>query len=215
MWGHSLWELFQRGGLVMWPLLAFSIVAFAIVVERAFAFLLQAGSYQAFVKRLHERLGSDSTGGAALQYAETDRTPLGRLTQVYLLHRGESEKSLDERLGLEASQSLASMEQRLHWLSVIGAIAPMLGLLGTVLGLVEAFHQIEVQGGQVQPGDLAAGIWKALLTTVYGLIVALPTLAAWHLLQQRVSTVALQMQWLTARLNGHFSRSKGAEETQA
>ena len=77
----------------------------------------------------------------------------------------------------------------------------MIGLLGTVIGLVDAFQQIELAGGQVQPSDLAAGIWKALLTTVFGLIVALPTLAVYHAFDSRVGSLALQMQWLVAHLN--------------
>ena len=93
------------------------------------------------------------------------------------------------------------MESRIHWLSVIGHLAPMVGLLGTVWGLVEAFHQIESQGGNVQPGHLASGIWKALLTTVFGLVVALPTLAVYHFLDNRVAAVTLRMQWMLAELN--------------
>ena len=70
-----------------------------------------------------------------------------------------------------------------------------------VEGFTEPFQQIELAGGQVQPSDLAAGIWKALLTTVFGLIVALPTLAIFHLFDSRVGSLALQMQWLVAHLN--------------
>ena len=68
-------------------------------------------------------------------------------------------------------------------------------------GLVGAFHQIELKGGQVQPGDLASGIWSALLTTVCGLTIALPCLAAYHLLQSVAGRAALQMQWITSQLD--------------
>ena len=71
----------------------------------------------------------------------------------------------------------------------------MIGLLGTVIGLVEAFYQIEQQGGQVQPGDLASGIWTALLTTVFGLVVALPTLAAYHFLDNQIAAAI----WLSRK----------------
>jgi len=93
------------------------------------------------------------------------------------------------------------MERRLNWLSIIGHLSPILGLLGPVAGLIEAFHQIEVVGGQVRPGDLAAGIWKALLTTVFGLVIALPTLGVYYLLEHRAGAMALKAQWLVARLN--------------
>jgi biopolymer transport protein ExbB len=93
----------------------------------------------------------------------------------------------------------------------------MIGLLGTVWGLVDAFHQIESQGGNVQPSDLASGIWQALLTTVFGLIVALPTLAIYHFLDNRVAAITLQMEWLVAELNcwldGTSSASDATEPT--
>jgi biopolymer transport protein ExbB len=122
-------------------------------------------------------------------------------------------------VGQRASQQVTLLERRLSWLSVIGHLAPMIGLLGTVWGLVDAFHQIESQGGNVQPSDLASGIWQALLTTVFGLIVALPTLAIYHFLDNRVAAITLQMEWLVAELNcwldGNSSAAGPAKPTDA
>ena len=87
-----------------------------------------------------------------------------------------------------------------------------MGLLGTVAGLVGAFHQIELKGGQVQPGDLASGIWSALLTTVCGLPIALPCLAAYHLLQSVAGRAALQMQWVTSQLDEWLAAVCAARE---
>jgi biopolymer transport protein ExbB len=84
---------------------------------------------------------------------------------------------------------------------MIAHVAPLLGLLGTVTGLVSAFHQIELKAGQVQPGDLASGIWEALITTVFGLVIAIPCMTAYHVLDHRAGAVALQMQWLAAYLD--------------
>jgi biopolymer transport protein ExbB len=67
--------------------------------------------------------------------------------------------------------------------------------------LVTAFHQIEIRTGQVQPSDLAAGIWEALITTVFGLVIAIPCLAGYHLLDSQVGKVGLQLQWLTVYLD--------------
>jgi len=74
-------------------------------------------------------------------------------------------------------------------------------LLGTVTGLVEAFHEIELRGGQVQPADLASGIWEALLTTVFGLVIAIPCVAAYGWLDRRVTSIALQMEWIVTYLD--------------
>jgi len=129
---------------------------------------------------------------------------LARVAEVYLEHERTSDALREEIVAREASIQLSTMERRVHWLSVIGSLAPMIGLLGTVLGLVQAFKQIESLGGQVQPGDLSAGIWTALLTTVFGLTVALPSLAVYHFLEHRIGAVQLQLQWLIVTLNEWF-----------
>ena len=114
---------------------------------------------------------------------------------------GLTPETREEIVNREASEQIARLETRINWLSIIGTLAPMIGLLGTVIGLVEAFYQIEQQGGQVQPGDLASGIWTALLTTVFGLVVALPTLAAYHFLDNQIAALALRMAWVSSRIN--------------
>jgi biopolymer transport protein ExbB len=196
----NFYELFQRGGPVMWPLLAGSILSVAVSVERIIVFVWHRYPYETLSERLHASLGSGGVN-AARQMLRRIRSPLARVAEVYLVHEGSSAALRQEIVAKEASYQLTLLEKRLHWLSVIGSLAPMLGLLGTVWGLVEAFHQIELLGGQVQPADLAAGIWKALLTTVFGLVVALPSLAVYHFLEQHVGAIQLRMQWLVANLN--------------
>ena len=190
----DLYELFQRGGAVMWPLLACSVLAVAVAVERMIVFWWQYYPYERMTEEFQRVL---QNGGVdqARTWLSCVRNPLARIADVYLQHESLPAGQRQELAAREASYRLTMLEKRLHWLSVIGSLAPMLGLLGTVWGLVEAFHQIELLGGQIQPGDLAAGIWKALLTTVFGLVVALPSLAVYHLLEQHVGAIQLQMQW--------------------
>ncbi len=199
MWGFSFFELFQRGGPVMWPLLCCSIVALAVAVERVIVMSMHHVSYETFVRMIsnfnpldHRKLGN--------QLSEI-RSPLARVAEAYFENAEISNEVRKKAVEQVASFELTVLERRLHWLSIIGTVAPMLGLLGTVMGLVTAFHQIEVLGGQVQPGDLASGIWSALLTTVFGLIIALPTMAVYHFLNQRVGAIELQMDWLTTTLD--------------
>lgn len=190
----DLYELFQRGGPVMWPLLACSVLAVAVAVERVIVFWWQHYSYERMTDEFRRVLNDD--GGDELRsWLSRIRSPLARVADVYLQHESLPVVQRQELAAQEASYRLTLLEKRLHWLSVIGSLAPMLGLLGTVWGLVEAFHQIELLDGQIQPGDLAAGIWKALLTTVFGLVVALPSLAVYHFLERHVGAIQLQMQW--------------------
>lgn len=200
MWGYTFRDLFLRGGFVMYPLLLCSVVAACIALERLLMFSLRSGSFNQLIKQLQDRLKRqplDQTKG----WLSNRRNPLAHVAYTFLDHRKSDPGLREEVVGREASRQLTLLERRTHWLAMIGHLAPMLGLLGTVWGLVDAFHQIESLGGQVQPGNLAAGIWKALLTTVFGLIVALPTLAIYHFLDNRCGATALQMQWLIAYLN--------------
>lgn len=200
MWGLDIWELLTRGGMVMWPLLICSVLSVAITIERLCYFAVKSTRYTRFQGHL-EKLMRAKDIQAADSFVSFHRSPLARVAKTYLSHISHPSSLRQEAASREASLQLTHLERRLGWLSIIGTLAPMIGLLGTVIGLVEAFQQIELAGGQVQPSDLAAGIWKALLTTVFGLVVALPTLAIFHLFDSRVGSLALQMQWLVAHLN--------------
>ena len=200
MWGLDIWELLTRGGMVMWPLLGCSVLSVAITIERFCYFTVKSTRYTRFQGHLEKLMRAKDIQGAD-SFVSFHRSPLARVAKTYLSHMTHPPSIRQEAATREASLQLTHLERRLGWLSIIGTLAPMIGLLGTVIGLVEAFQQIELAGGQVQPSDLAAGIWKALLTTVFGLIVALPTLAIFHLFDSRVGSMSLQMQWLVAHLN--------------
>lgn len=200
MWGYSWYELFVRGGEVMWPILVCSILALAVAIERFVVFLWYFTPFNGLVRTLERYVRSGDLEHAE-QIAANRHGPVARAAEAYLSHINLSPEARDDIVGRVVSQSVSVLETRLHWLSIIGVLAPMLGLLGTVAGLVEAFNNIELAGGQVQPKDLASGIWAALLTTVFGLVVALPALAVYHFLENRVNTVLLQCQWMVSHLN--------------
>lgn len=200
MWDYSFRELFLRGGGIMWPILGCSIIGLAIAVERIAVFLWYSTPFNGLVRSIEQRVRRGDLV-AAEQVAAARHGPTARAAETYLKHLELTPEARDDIVGRVVSQSVSVLETRLHWLSIIGVLAPMLGLLGTVAGLVEAFNNIERAGGQVQPKDLASGIWAALLTTVFGLIVALPSLAVYHFLENRVNTVLLQCQWIVSHLN--------------
>lgn len=200
LWDQTPYELFVRGGGVMWPLLACSVLALAVSLERVLVFLWFSGSFA----RLAGEIGGLVRQGkrqAAIEAAGRYRTPVARVVEQYLRHVDADAEAREEICGREASQQITRLERRMSWLALIGQMAPMLGLLGTVTGLITVFHDIEKAGGTVHPLMLAKGIWEALLTTVFGLVIALPTLAVYGLLDQRVGATSLQMQWIVAYLN--------------
>ena len=112
----------------------------------------------------------------------------------------------EDLLKREAAVALKKVEAHLRILSAITHIAPLLGLLGTVTGLVSAFHQIELLGGSVQPSDLAGGIWEALLTTVFGLTIAIPSMAFYHIFEAAADNICLQIQLIITDLDEFFKK---------
>lgn len=183
----------------MWPLLACSVLGLAVMLDRLLICLWWWQSFPRLVRRL-EPLVRAGKWHAAEQACRRGGL-LSRFAALYLQHRDEPAATREDILRREATLLLDKLEERVKWLAVIGQLSPMLGLLGTVTGLVEAFHRVEVLGGQVKPSDLASGIWEALITTVFGLVIALPTLSAYYLCEARVDTVAKQCTVLTSYLD--------------
>ncbi|MBA62727.1 MAG: hypothetical protein CMJ76_10230 [Planctomycetaceae bacterium] len=209
-WGKTLGELFEQGGFVMYPLLVCSIVAVSVVIERIIVLFLNRSNYAGFVSDLENKL-THSDISSCREWLQALSNPLAHVASCNLKHAELGQGIREEIVNREASEQIARLEKRINWLSIIGTLAPMIGLLGTVIGLVEAFYQIEQQGGQVQPGDLASGIWTALLTTVFGLIVALPTLAVYHFLDNKMAATTLKMTWVSSRINEWLATQNQSE----
>jgi len=209
LWDQTLVQLFMKGGFAMWPLLACSIIAAAIIADRLLYFRRIRLDYPSFLRQLKDLL----RGGKrkeALFLCRSHPNPVPRIAEHYLKHL-ENDALRDEILKREGSYALEQVEARLKGLAALTHIAPLLGLLGTVTGLVAAFHQIELRGGQVQPGDLAAGIWEALITTVFGLVIAIPCMGAYHGFENWADQIARRMQFVVSELNEFFGKRSSAD----
>ncbi|MHA2609500.1 MAG: MotA/TolQ/ExbB proton channel family protein [bacterium JZ-2024 1] len=168
--GVSLWELFLRGGWVMWPILLLSLVSLAVILERIFYFVFGILRTQ---RKFSEILG---------KLEIPNPFPGEEYWQVVI--QREIQPFADES------------ERGLYLLSAIATLAPLLGLLGTVTGMVRSFMVIERLGWEVDPALLAGGIWEALLTTVFGLIVAVPTLLAYYIFDAYSRRFIRKLEWM-------------------
>ncbi|MBI3306299.1 MAG: MotA/TolQ/ExbB proton channel family protein [Candidatus Omnitrophica bacterium] len=203
-WDQTLIGLFQKGGFAMWPLFACSVMGLAIIAERALYFLRLRLDYKQFSEELKGLLLKRKIK-EALILCRKHPNPVPRIAQLYLKNL-KHDHLRSEILKREGSFALEKVETRLRALAAITHIAPLLGLLGTVTGLVAAFHQIEILGGQVQPGNLAAGIWEALITTVFGLVIAIPCMAAYHGFESAADRIARRMQFIISELDEFFGK---------
>jgi biopolymer transport protein ExbB len=208
-WDQTLIGLFQKGGFAMWPLLVCSIAGFAIIVERALYFLRLRFNYNRFSHELKGLLVKRKIK-EALVLCRRHANPVPRIAEQYLKNLNH-DNLRSEILKREGSFALEKVETRLRALAAITHISPLLGLLGTVTGLVAAFHRIEVLGGQVQPGDLAAGIWEALVTTVFGLVIAIPCMAAYHSFESAADRIARRMQFIISELDEFFGKASAGD----
>ena len=202
-------DIFLRGGIVMWPLLFCSVLGAAVILDRTVFFLrLRTTS----LRRLQDRVVGDLRRGdaeAALRAARSSDHPVARVASSYLENLDRPPDLRTEIVRREGSLQLERVEKRLRVLAAISHLAPLLGLLGTVLGMVLAFAKIEGLQGAMKPADLAGGIWQALLTTVFGLVVAIPCMAAYHGFEGLADKIARRMQFIVTSLDEALGQAGG------
>jgi len=182
-------DFFDKGGIIVWVLAGYSFIALTILFERMLRFLFMGRPD----RQAESRLLSALKQGQPEASIRTVRGPEGRLLQGIFLAYQEGIHDLNRvaiRLG---SMELQKMEQGFRTLSFLGNTAPLLGLLGTIIGMIKAFMVIEQAGGQVDAQALAGGIWEAMLTTGVGLAVAIPVLLLLHLLESATDRRAHSM----------------------
>ncbi|MDR2510724.1 MAG: MotA/TolQ/ExbB proton channel family protein [Spirochaetaceae bacterium] len=193
-------DLFKQGGWVMYPLLAFSIVSIAVILERAVFYFLNRDRCGGALEELGACAGDWKA--AASSFAETQKrayfTPLVR---VYFNTRDKERRLFEEHLFAEAKEIVMINERHLPILASIASIAPLLGLFGTVLGMIEVFQKLAALGGRADVALLSSGIWVALITTAFGLFVAIPALLSHHYFTRLVNKRSDYMELIIARLN--------------
>lgn len=171
------------GGFMMWPLALVSIAVLAIIIER----LLFYSSLKFPDKNLGKYLEQALNGNYTVLLNHIDSQPLLR----NLASRMRSSSPVQEAaLNLEGENILMKMERFLPTLAILGRLAPLMGLLGTVLGMIATFSEISSNTAGVNMNQLAGGIWQALITTAAGLAIAIPALFFLHEFQARVDKTA-------------------------
>lgn len=198
----SLLELFERGGPVMWPILFCSIFALAIGLERLLLLLRVEEESSRLLREVCEAIEQRQMAQAENLSAGSEG-PLPRMVQAGIRRYGRPRQEILEILEEAAALEMPSLEKHIPMLGTIAHLAPLLGLLGTVTGLVRCFQVIQEKTSTVNPvnpADLAGGIWEALLTTVFGLLVAIPAYALYNYLAVRVNNFTHHLELSAVRL---------------
>ena len=196
-------DLIEKGGPVMFILLGFSVFAFAIIFIKLIQFLSAALSRTNKIEKIILKLNSTNSK-KLLDEIQKIKNPMARILEVVILTKSDrrfDKESREAEISRIISIEIRNLENYLGGLEVVASISPLLGLFGTVLGMIKAFLNLEKAGSQVDPALLAGGIWEALLTTAFGLAIAIPALAAYHLFENKISNTRDKINDTVVRTN--------------
>jgi biopolymer transport protein ExbB len=189
----ALLDFMQKGGPLMWPILFCSVLASAVFMERALYFHRISVKVGELMRGLANLIRGRRYAEAQMEAAATSG-PVQRVVHTAIIHHGLVREDLKTIVQEAAQLEVPKIERRLVTLSTLAFVAPLLGLLGTVAGLIEAFNSMTNASGLTSSAEIANGIYQALFTTAAGLAVAIPCVIAYAYLNSRVNAVLHSME---------------------
>lgn len=190
-------EFFNAGGWLMWPLVACSIIAIAIIAERFWSLQTKQISPPDLIGQIGQWLQHHQVDEHRIESLQT--TPLGQILAVGLVHRDCSREITKENIEDVGRHVTLSLEKNLNTLGTIAAISPLIGLLGTVIGMIQVFSVITTEGVG-NPETLAGGISVALITTATGLFIAIPSLIFYRYFRGKINNLVVDMEQQAMKL---------------
>jgi biopolymer transport protein ExbB len=200
-----MWELVRAGGPFMAPIILCSIVAVGILLERLWTLQRKRVLPEELIKRVSQLAESGQVNPKVIEALEKN-SPLGRVMAAALANRDRGRDIMMERVQDTGRHVVHELERFLNSLGTIASISPLLGLLGTVAGIIRAFNAVML-GGMGDPRMLAGGISEALITTAGGLAVAIPSFIAYRYLRGKVERIVIDMEKIAVT----FADSLGAK----
>ena len=188
-----MFDFLAKGGMIVIPILLCSVLALAIFLERIinFARMRRKGSGLAEKTARLLKQGNDKEAFEAVNASDS---PMGHVLAQAMEIKDHDRETIETVIVNATEQEIRGLSTYLQSLATIGNITPLLGLLGTVIGMIKAFMVIQQMGGKVNAAVLAGGIWEAMLTTALGLAVALPTIVAHSYLLAQVDRYEARLQ---------------------
>lgn len=187
--------IMQSGGNFMWVILAVSVIAFALFAERYYFLFIRLNLNIDKSANQVKKLLQESNYQAALEECNRIiRHPLGRVLKSGILKAGRRDKEIEQALQESVLREVPNLKGRINYLSLVANIATLLGLLGTIIGLISAFAGVADAAASEKQEILSAGISVAMFTTAFGLVVAIPSMAGYYLLNNRSD-------WLVSKID--------------
>jgi biopolymer transport protein ExbB len=186
-------ELLKHGGPMMYLLVVVSAVAVSVFIERLLHYhraQINSAEFLAGVRNVLKR----ENVVEAISICDATPGPVARLVKIAVLNREAGREGVREALEEAGLLEVPRLEEKLNLLATIAQIAPIMGLLGTVLGFMTVFSDIQAQGLSAHSPRLASGVWEALVCTAFGLAIAIPSYAGYNYLVSRVNSIVLDME---------------------
>ncbi|MFA5815428.1 MAG: MotA/TolQ/ExbB proton channel family protein [Bacteroidales bacterium] len=189
----SVWDLTLKGGWIMIPIFLLSILAVYIFVERYFAIRKASIEDQSFMNRVREFI-HDGKIEAAIRLSQSTNTPVSRMIEVGISRIGRPMADVNAAIENVGRLEIYKLERGLASLGAAAGAAPMLGFLGTVLGMIRAFYDMSMAGSTIDIGILSNGIYTAMVTTAAGLLVGIPAYFFYNILVSKIETVVFVLE---------------------
>src|ERR1041385_539505 len=189
----TLPALLAKGGLMLWLILVASAVAVAVFIERFLHCHRSQINSMEFLNGVRNVLKRDNVV-EAISICDAMPGPVARLVKAAILNRDKGRERVREAVEEAGLTEVPQLEEKLNLLATIAQIAPLLGLLGTIIGFIRAFMQIQTDGLYAHVGALSMGIWEALICAAAGIAVAIPVHAGYNYLISRVSKIVMDME---------------------
>ncbi|MBT1710255.1 MotA/TolQ/ExbB proton channel family protein [Fulvivirgaceae bacterium PWU5] len=188
----SLFDMVTKGGVIMIPIALLGFIATYFFIERWLYLRQVTREKKEFLSSIKQYLKAGDIKGARM-YATQDGSATGKIIQVGVEHIGKPMKEIESLMESAANIEVAEMERNMGYLGIIAGVAPMLGFIGTIGGIIRIFYDIS-QTDNITIGIIAGGLYEKMITSGAGLFVGVISYCAYHILQQRVNVFTLKMQ---------------------
>jgi len=185
-------KFLAKGGILIIPILLSSLLAVALIIERLWYYHRARCNIHTLYSQIHQFVKSKQFD-EAISLCKKYQGILPRIFKIVLQNHHRPAEEIEKLVSVTGTREIQKLSQHVRGLGIIGHVTPLMGLLGTVVGMVKTFMQIADLSGQVNPSILAGGIWEALLTTAAGLTVAIPVVIMYHYFEGIVERFAFQM----------------------
>lgn len=189
----SVFELALKGGWIMLPIILFSLIAIYIFIERFIVIRNASREEHNFMNNIRDFM-HDGRIESALTLARNNDSPIARMIEKGILRLGKPLNDINAAIENVGKLEIAKLEKNIAGLATVAGVAPMLGFLGTVLGMVRAFYDMSMAGNNIDISLLSSGIYQAMVTTVAGLIVGIIAFVCYNILVARIEKIVFMLE---------------------